>query len=95
MLKERDVDLIAMAYRDSAAENKHTAMRSTKDLSLIIKRKDILKKKFDFVSHEGPPRRIDSDDLFASARKDKGRGRDWHLLSHLNHNDHNDHTKVR
>jgi hypothetical protein len=66
----------------------HLSMKSEADLGLISRRNDVIKKKFDFINHQGPSRKIDSDPLFAAARVNKGKSRDWHILSHLKHNDH-------
>jgi hypothetical protein len=77
-----------MEYRDPVRENLFATMRSDSHETLISKEKDIRKKKFDFISHQGPPRKIDSDPLFNAARNNKGPKRDWHLLSHLKHSDH-------
>ena len=80
-----------MVYRDPTIEGTHLSRKVDADNSLISRRSDIVKKKFDFINHQGPPRKIDSDPLFAAARNNKGKTRDWNLLSHLNHIDH---TKV-
>jgi hypothetical protein len=90
-LRERDVDPIAMVYRDSGRESHASMMQMTANANLLARSEEISRKTFDFVSHKGQPKKIDSDVSSDAAMRRKDKGREWHLLSHLKHDIH---TKV-
>jgi hypothetical protein len=77
-----------MSYRDPIRENMQTTTELEFKSKLIARKEDLVKKKFNIINHEGPPRRIEANPEFAAARSAKNRGREWHLLSHLKHPDH-------
>lgn len=87
-LRERDVDPIAMVYRDSDRESNASKMQMTANANLLARSEEISRKTFDFVSHKGQMKKIDSDVWSDAAMGRKDKGREWHLLSHLKHDIH-------
>jgi len=83
--KEREVDPLTMTYRDAEKESKHKEARMDRTHNNVLQRYDELKKNtFNFVSHEGPPRKMD----VAAKEKPAPPPREWNMFSHLQHNDH-------
>jgi hypothetical protein len=84
-LKDRDIDLFTMAYRDPERENQRLLTQATADMNLLLRKEDLTRKNYNFVNHTGVSK---ANRLLSATRKVRDRERDWHLLSHLQNKDH-------
>ena len=62
--------------------------RASKTMERTLKANEQLNSKFNIVSHQGPPRKIDTKPKVQEEKPKIGNNRGWHILSHLKEKDH-------
>lgn len=86
--KERELDPIVMQFRDAEKEQQHMTHKTLRTCTLPLQRYETLKKtSFNIVSHESPPRLMDSMAPHLLTKQPLGQ-REWHLFSHLRQDRH-------
>ena len=86
--EERSLDPVLMRFRDPLREEDHAARTALRTRTLPLQRLDHLRKTvFNIVSHEGPPRKMESMAPHLITKQPLGQ-REWHLLSHLRQDKH-------
>jgi hypothetical protein len=78
--QEREFDPVAMKFRNPEKEAQIEFQRTTQLNNRISRVEEIKAKSFNIISHEGPPRRIDS---LPSLIKDHSAQRSYHMLSNM------------
>jgi len=76
--KESEVNLVTMAYRDPAKEQIYENTRKVNMEATKEKAESAIKSKFNFVTHEGPPRKLPQ-----SAPHENHRTRDFNFVTNL------------
>lgn len=83
--QEREFDCVAMKFRDPQREaevqDKRTQVLENKKTQAI----DVMKKTFNVINHQGPPRKVD---LIPRATKEMMATRSYHVLTNLPHSAH-------
>jgi hypothetical protein len=76
-----------MKFRDPVREENYTLNRTQSLKTMTDNKNAAHMNKFNILTHEGPPRRIDLNPQWLSS-KHANKPRDWNILSHLKHEVH-------
>lgn len=89
-LKDRDIDLFTMAFRDPVRENQRILTQAAADVKLLTLQEEDSRKKYNIINHIGLSK---TDRLLIASRKVRDREHDWHPSSHLKNTSPDDRLK--
>ncbi|KAJ1434504.1 hypothetical protein B484DRAFT_393951 [Ochromonadaceae sp. CCMP2298] len=82
---EREYDVVSMRYNDSEREGLMQTKRLDAEVTRLNTVKDTRRKNFNIISHQGPPRKIDSH---RPTKLTESNARPYNFVTNLTHQDH-------